>query len=210
MLLPDREEWAQWLKERWWAIAATAALLVWGSYAWLTRPLHPPPGVLSAADPIQGPPLSPEPWTFREHRIKALASFEIRARILSRERYRWDRAAELSPIDFAMGWGPMSDSAVLDRLKVWQENRWYYWSTPNFPIPAGEITSHSANMHMIPATPLVRRQLLRFREGEVIHLRGQLVRVEGKDRWTWVSSLSRQDSGDGACEVIWVESVEKG
>jgi hypothetical protein len=65
-------------------------------------------------------------------------------------------------------------------------------------------------MHMIPANAFVRRQLLAARVGQVIHLRGQLVRAEGRDQWKWASSTSRQDSGDGACEVIWVESLGPG
>ena len=32
--------------------------------------------------------------------------------------------------------------------------------------------------------------------------------TQGRDLWKWASSLSRTDSGDGACEVIWVETVE--
>jgi hypothetical protein len=179
-----------------------------GLHAWMTGPLHPPPGVIAPEEPVQGPSTSTESWSYREHQLFSLATFEIRARVLAKDRYRFDRAAELSPVDLAMGWGRMSDSAVLDHIKVWQDGRWYYWSTPSFPIPAEEIISHSANMHMIPATSLVRRQLLRVRVGQVVHLRGQLVRAEGLDRWKWTSSLSRTDSGDGACEVIWVESVE--
>ena len=83
-----------------------------------------------------------------------------------------------------------------------------YFSTTRFPIPAEEISTHSANMHMIPATPLVKRQLLALRVGQVVHLQGQLIQAEGRDRWKWRSSMTRMDTGDGACEVIWVESVE--
>lgn len=208
MLLPDWEELLDWLKERFWLVLIVLGLSAGGIHYWLTGPLHPPPGVLAPAEPVQGPPASADPWTFRDHQLFSLATFDLQARVLARERYRFDRAAELSPVDFAMGWGPMSDSSVLDALKVWQDGRWYYWSTRSFPIPAGEISSHSANMHMIPSTDLVQRQLLRVRVGQVVHLRGQLIRAEGRDRWRWASSLSRADSGDGACEVIWVESVE--
>lgn len=208
MLLPDREELLDWLKGRLWLIALGLGLAAFGVHYWLTGPLDPPPGMLVAEDPVQGPPTRTEPWTHGSDSLTSLASFDIQARVLARERYRFDRAADLSPIDLAMGWGPMSDSAVLDQLKIWQDGRWYYWSTPKFPIPAGEITSHSANMHMIPATPLVRRQLFRLRVGQVVRIQGQLIKAQGGDGWHWASSLSRTDSGDGACEVIWVETVE--
>jgi len=206
--VPDTDELLDWLREKAWTLLAVAALGSLGLYSLATRPLHPPSGVLAPDEPIQGPPTNPEPWIFRDHRLVSLASFDIKARVLSRERYRFDRAAELSPIDLALGWGRMSDSAVLDQIKIRQDGRWYYWSTPRFPIPADEISSHSANMHMIPGDAHVRDQLLDVREGQVIRLQGQLVQAEGRDHWKWRSSLSRTDTGDGACEVIWVESVD--
>lgn len=207
MYLADWEELLDWLKARFWLVLLGLALVVGGIHSWTTMALHPPPGLLAPEDPVQGSPTSAEAWSHLDHQLIPLATFEIKARVLAKERYRFDRAAELSPVDLTMGWGRMSDSAVLDHIKIWQEGRWYYWSTPSFPIPAEEIISHSANMHMIPATPLVRRQLLKVRVGQLVHLRGQLIRAEGRDHWKWASSLSRTDSGDGACEVIWVETV---
>lgn len=207
MLIPDREELWQWLKGRFWLLALALGLAAFGLHHWLTGPMHPPPGVLAVEDPVQGPPTRTDPWSVGSDTLTSLASFDIRARVLARERYRFDRAADLSPIDLALGWGRMSDSAVLDQLKIWQDGRWYYWSTSKFPIPPGEVTTHSANMHMIPATPLVKRQLLRLRVGQVVRIQGQLITAQGGDGWHWTSSVSRTDSGDGACEVIWVETV---
>jgi hypothetical protein len=206
----DWEELLDWLKARFWPLLAALLLSAGGIHAWVTRPLHPPPGVLAPEEPLQGPPGSTEAWDYRDHRLVSLATFELHGRVLAKERYRFDRAAELSPVDLAMGWGPMSDSAVLEHITIRQNDRWYFWSTPSYPIPAEEIVSHSANMHMIPATSFVRSRLLDVRVGQVIRLRGQLIRAEGRDHWTWVSSLSRKDSGDGACEIVWVEAVEPG
>jgi hypothetical protein len=38
-------------------------------------------------------------------------------------------------------------------------------------------------------------------------VRGYLVEARGADGWRWRSSLTREDTGAGACELIWVESV---
>jgi hypothetical protein len=32
-----------------------------------------------------------------------------------------------------------------------------------------------------------------------------LVEADGRDGWKWRSSLTRDDTGDGACELMWVE-----
>jgi hypothetical protein len=38
--------------------------------------------------------------------------------VLSVERYRTGREAEISPVDFALGWGSMSDDAVTSKLDI--------------------------------------------------------------------------------------------
>lgn len=142
------------------------------------------------------------------HRITALEPFELQARVLGREDYRHDRPARLSPTDLALGSGPMADPAVIAQVEIRQSNRWYYWQVQQFPIPRREIERNSANMHMIPGSASVARTLAQVREGQLIRLSGHLVQVEGDDGFRWVSSRTRDDTGDGACEVIWVEQLQ--
>ena len=201
------DEWLDRLREHRGTLVLAVLLGGSGLWWWSGRPLHQPPGVLAPEDPVQGPPESATSWTFKDHTFTPLARFEIRARVLGTERYRFDAPAKLSPVDFALGWGPMSDSRVLEAFHIQQRDRWYFWSASRMPVSAETVVTHSANMHLIPATAAVGRRLLAVREGQVVALRGQLVRVDGRDGWHWVSSLSRADTGDGSCEVIWVESA---
>ena len=46
------------------------------------------------------------------YQIALLASFDIRARVIAVESYRFDRGAALSPVDLALGWGPMSNGDI--------------------------------------------------------------------------------------------------
>jgi hypothetical protein len=70
------------------------------------------------------------------------------------------------------------------------------------------VVSHSANTHLIPANQNVRRQLAALRVGQVVHLRGELVDAR-RDDGAWLqTSMTRADSGAGACEVMLVESAE--
>ena len=142
------------------------------------------------------------------HRIIPLQPFSLEARVLGREDYYLDRPAQLSPTDLALGWGPMAEPANYQRVAISQRNRWYYWRVDEFFIPRRDIERHSANMHMIPANPVVAKTRARVKREQRISLHGQLVRVEGDDGFRWVSSLSRDDTGDGACEVIWLEHLE--
>lgn len=202
------EELLAWLRARVFRVILALLAGGWGISCWLNRPLNPPPGVLVAEEPLQGSPAQGEAWPFRGFRIVPLADFEIRARVLSSERYRLDDGAKLSPVDLALGWGPMSDSAVLDKISIDQSGRWYHWRVSSEPpIPVGDIINHSANMHMIPANPKVERMLKGFRVGQVVHLKGSLVRVEGPNGFHWASSTTRADTGGGSCELVWVEAA---
>ena len=137
-----------------------------------------------------------------------LQPYEGEFRVLSKENYSFGREAELSPVDFALGWGKMKDPQVYKQLSIRQSNRWYYWRYENSPpIPVNEISSQSANTHLIPANKEIAKQLAKIDPDNLIYLKGQLVEVKSEDGWMWRSSLSRDDTGNGACELMLVEEV---
>ena len=142
------------------------------------------------------------------YRIVPLEPFTIEATVLSKRRYRFDRESDLAPVDLALGWGPMADPAVSRQIRVSQSDRWYYWRVSEFPIPQRAIEAHSANMHMIPATPEIEDRLEALRPGDAVRLKGYLVEARAPDGWRWRSSLSRTDTGAGACEVVWLKALD--
>lgn len=182
----------------WWLSSGEPAAVVHG------------PGVLVGEEPLQGPVEGAPPERLGAFRVQALHSFSVRGRVLGREDYRFGTEAELSPMDLALGWGRMSDTAVLERLSIGQGGRFYHyrWGGDGPPIPVGEIVRSSANMHMVPLDAGVAAQLERVAEGQVVRLEGWLVRVERADGWHWVSSTRRDDSGAGACELVLVVAVQ--
>ena len=150
-------------------------------------------------------PVAEQP--FGQYRLRLLAEFSLEARVLSRERYRFGREADLAPWDFALGWGRMADPDIASQFSIRQSGRWYYWRTDRLPIPRREVETSSANMHLIPATDRVREALDRTDTGSTLRLRGFLVEARGEDGWHWRSSMTREDTGNGACEVILVTEV---
>lgn len=185
------------------------AYIGWGGWNWfINRPVHPPDGVLAPAEPQQRNLTSGEKVQVGRWTLTARADYQVTARILAQERYRFDSLADLIPEDLALGWGAMSDNRILKRIEISQSNRFYYWrAPPGTPIPLDQIISHSANTHVIPQNALVARQLSRLRPGEVVSLSGEL--VDGvRDDGRWIkTSLVRTDSGAGACEVLLVNDV---
>ena len=171
------------------------------------RPIERPAGVLVDREPIQRPTLA-APFTHGDFEITPRAEYDIEARVLSVEAYRMDGGAKLSPLDFAVGWGPMSDSAVLAHFRITQGARFFTIYPDEGAIDIATALLGSANMHLIPANGRVRDQLEDVRPGNVVRLRGYLVSVAGPNGYTWNTSLTRTDTGAGACELFYVESVE--
>ena len=172
------------------------------------RPLIHPAGMIAPDDPIQEDLKDQDIILRDDFRITKLARFEITARILSFKRYRFDGGAALSPLDLALGWGPMSDQSVVDEITISQSGRFYCWRAKEYPIPRKDIERHSANMHLIPANNAVEDAWEKLRIGEVVSIQGYLVRADGPQGWHWKTSLTRKDTGSGACELVWVESFQ--
>jgi hypothetical protein len=186
-----------------WSLLAGA---VW--WLWPAGELRHEPGVRLDREPMQQM-IAPQPvGSFKKYTITAVAAYAIEARVLRTKRY-WADGEDLVPYDVAVGWGAMSDQAVLDRLSISQGNRFFFyeWQNPP-PIPVGEIERHAANMHVIAANKEVAKAVKRLRRGEFVAMRGYLVNVGGPDGFYWNTSLRRDDTGNGACEVFYVESVE--
>ncbi|HMB56555.1 MAG TPA: hypothetical protein VKM35_05035 [Arenimonas sp.] len=209
----------RWL---WIAIAATFLLLVWMSHGH-KAPLPAtaaagggpiactlPPSFVTPDQPLQSPVDGRmSPVRMGNATITPLAGFSLEARVLSREDYSLGTETKYSPTDLALGWGPMANPQVSDRLDISQSGRWYHyrWGSDGPPIPLQQIIVSSANMHMIPADGGVADALSRVRQGDTVRVNGWLVRVDSDDNWHWQSSLTREDSGGGACEVIYLCSI---
>src|SRR5215831_17310204 len=103
-----------------------------------------------------------------EFTLQPLASYDIEARVLSVERYRADAGAKLSPIDFAVGWGAMSDTESLQHFRVTQGARYYTIYPDDQALDLPRALRSSANMHLIPANDGVRDALLSTRPGNIV------------------------------------------
>jgi len=141
--------------------------------------------------------------------IRLRAEFGLVARVLGRRDYRWDRWSDLSPMDLALGWGPMSDPDVLAEINIRQNARFYFWRVDDFPIPRQQIEQSSANIHIIPSNPALFDALDRVESGDTLRLTGYLVDIDRDDGSYWRTSMRRDDTGDGACELFLVTAIAR-
>lgn len=195
-----------------WLVVVLLAASVWGAWNWWTheREVSVPPGVVAPAEPVQMMLDPPPQFAARDHVFVARATYAITARVLRKESYHVDGGADLAPLDLGLGWGAMSDTAVVRQLEFSQMGRFFYWrprDATTFPLSPQDTNVHAAQVHAIPADAAVERRLRTLRPGHVVTLRGYLVDIRGPHGFAWNTSLRRDDSGDGACEIMWIREV---
>lgn len=173
--------------------------------------IHP---LKTTADPVQtAVNTTPITWQRKNYQweLTPRAQFQVMGRVLSRQTYTRDWQSEISPLDLAIGWGDLNDTDVDNWVRWRQSGRWYYyrWQLES-PYDGKYLRTHSSNIHIIPANDSLETALLKIREDDRIILEGKLVDVEAVNetkRWLNTTSLTRTDSGNGACEILLVERL---
>lgn len=193
-----------------------ALLLILGAVFWFkngggssaARLKSLPPGRHAPNVPVQTPVKAAGMIVQGDYKFRPVFHYDIEALVLGVKGYALDAESAVAPLDFALGWGPMSNPVPLQQIKITQGNRFYYFRYQNAPpIKHRDIEINSANTHLIPADDTVFKQLKRVKVGDVVRLQGHLVNVYGPNGYHWYGSTTRNDTGAGACEVLYVRSV---
>ena len=183
-----------------------------GGWHWWTseRPVTRPPGIVAPDEPVQVDLDPPPRFDAKGYTFIERAKFDITARVLRKQTYHFDAGVDLATVDLGVGWGPLSDSAIIDQLQFSQMGRFFYWQPrrADFPLSFATLISHLTQMHIIPATSDIESKLKRVRPGQIVTASGYLVDVRSSGGFVWNTSLTRHFTGDGACEVFWVEQLK--
>ena len=197
-------------------------LLVIGFFAWksMAPAGDPNRSVANLPDPRQSAAIGGTEFEEAEYdvTVKYKMSYDMTALAVSTKKYNgYTLQDRIAPKDVAFAWGKVAE--YNDRIDYhWsQSGRWYYWhvNDANELSPVGGesgVNRHSANNHLIPSTDAIKSQIMQIKVGDVVHVTGYLVDVRGEKSdgtyFLWNSSTSRDDTGDGACEVIYVTGIE--
>lgn len=148
------------------------------------------------------------------YEITKLATYDITARVLNTNFYNSGTLDKLAHRDLALAWGrtalnkyakhiTFSDFLRPDRVMIFK-----YDSFLVDEIGTSELNTTTSNNHIITSTDELKSQLLKIEIGNVVRIKGYLVHVEGNDGSVWgPSSLTRDDTGDGACEIIYAKEI---
>jgi len=136
-----------------------------------------------------------------------VATYQVQAGVRGRRNYRTDYPAQVSPMDLILAWGDLNQAHMLEAVSYRQSGRWYYFNVkPDSTISNTHVYHHSANTHIVPADDLVLKQLRKIKVNSYVELEGYLVNVLFENG-PWRTSLTRTDTGDGACEIFLVTRV---
>ncbi len=142
------------------------------------------------------------------------AKYRIAAKVLSKLKYKGGWTGKISPYDLVLGWGDLVKPELKKSINYSQMGRFYtYRYNYNAQFDEKYIPTHSANCHMIPATSNLRKTLYSLKKNTIVEIEGFLVDVQGeykRRKVYWNTSLTRTDSGNGSCEIIYVKKIKIG
>lgn len=145
---------------------------------------------------------------FDDYTMTNLEPYEGEFRVFSTEKYQFTQGADISPLDLLVGWGEMTKPEIYQQIQ-WSQSgrfgRWRYQDQP--PITIEDLQRQVSNMHIIAANKQIAKQLQSIKKDQMVYLKGHLVEVNNQKGWVWRSSLSRTDTGDGACELMLVTEI---
>lgn len=123
---------------------------------------------------------------------------------------------ELSKYDLGVVWGKLADEHYDKYIEYSQINRFLTWTYKlDIGLSNSYISTHISNNHIIPANDNVLRGIGSLQKDDICYIEGKLVDYDIKDKDNKIvanmkTSLVRNDSGDGACETIYVEKIVLG
>lgn len=140
--------------------------------------------------------------------LTLLAQYSVEGVIKSKEFYLLDYPSQISRYDFALAWGDLNNEQVDEHIRYSQSGRWYCYNySEGVSVSPDYIAQHSANIHLIHRDGDILKKIIFAGEDSRVRLKGFLVNVNFKDG-PWKTSLTRNDSGNGACEIMYVTSIE--
>jgi len=155
-----------------------------------------------------------------EYKLKPLYYYEISGLIVSKKDYSWlsiYKRNEALPVDLCMIWGGNVASKVYKKkgLNFKQGMRFcsFLWQN-GMSFNPQEVS----NNHLLISNSIINKEIGRLTPGDQVKIIGRLVNVSAKnlegddsydpDYFSLNSSTRREDTGKGACEIIYVEDFE--
>ena len=155
----------------------------------------------------EGPNRVPHPSDTR-FELERVALYDIVGRVVSTRFYAFDPYRDIMPIDVGVAFG----EALVDQpgVKIWHGNRFLKFQYSGSWSPSAAWLNGLTNNHMIPSSPNLLRALRSLEKNDFIRMKGELVNVWHQGQRVSTTSVTREDREGGACEIIWLKSLQVG
>ncbi len=191
------------------AAAALPTLLLVGCTDWRDRVQ----AGLAVREPdqraVDGAPGTRFTFADRAATLTPRARYRTEAWVVAVDRRFDDDAAGILDLDVGLAWGPVANRDILRSMRFHLATRYLSarWDG-DMPLAESAVMRHVSNHHLVVPDAALRDYLDHVEEGDLLVLEGALVDVAIEGGRTIRSSLRRDDVGNGACEVLWVEKAE--
>ena len=114
----------------------------------------------------------------------------------------------LNMMDVCVVWGDSATSGKLGKIKFWNGIFTCNVRTRDNEAWAAFSMQQLSNNHLISADEAIRDQVKAIRIGDQIRVRGYLASYSSEAGGKRGTSTTRTDTGDGACETVFVEKFD--
>ena len=154
-------------------------------------------------------------WTFS---ISPQFRYTIIGRIVGKDTYSGGPENTLLPMDLTIANGDIIRPEIFRYFTFQKTPRHYLYS---YYAPAGSprisqqyAVEHTSNNHLIFANESLHQAAESLKVGDSVSIQGYLVTISGQTRdkrgtYYHGTSTIRTDQGEGACETVYVESLER-
>jgi hypothetical protein len=168
--------------------------------------------------PIQEPTSEPKfdfEYSDKSYVVQPVAQYELWGLVVSHNNiaaiddiYHDSSSVDLK--DLCVIWGPNVEDNNYNKVKFWSEPWSCQFQTDDMEAFRAFSKDALSNNHLLSDDPEVRSKIRQARIGDQIHLTGWLVNYYpvGLPDHVRKSSTIRTDTGNGACEVVFVKSFE--
>jgi hypothetical protein len=138
--------------------------------------------------------------------IDVLAGYDIYGTVVHHESYHYDRLSSISSLDLGIAFGDfVRHPDLVNRFKFSQFDRFIYIK-PKGGMPVDDWTRYTwqvSNNHLIFSNSQLAETVHAVAVGDRVRLKGYLIRASTAN-FAATSSLTRYDTGPGACEIVFV------
>lgn len=209
-----------WKKLRWAsriALYLGLALYLWGTYAAQKFDHNLKIDPLVRRNPLQiDAPVGSFLFPYRGHEyvVQPVADYEIAGLVVTHndissimDAYHTSDSVDFR--DICLVWGVNVSSNVFRRATFFSMPWSCHVKFNDQNAADSFVYEQISNNHLLTDNESVRKKILEMRVGDQVYFRGKLINYwpKGQSELARNTSLVRTDTGNGACEVLWVDEA---